>query len=352
MTETHKNHVEPRRFPRLRGDVWKNVPRLDITKIKNSRWVIDFFLAQASTQLVYGAAGTWKTTTMLSAGWAVSRGTPFLGRKTRQRCVLYLDFENPPDVIKRMCQDLKIDPADPAFSIWNRAGKPTPLPADKCVEEFVHHCKKVTGHSPWIIFDSWTSLLKAGDSGNQLGEATHIFRAIRHLCDIGATCTIIDHTGKSKRKDPIGTSAKMTQMDSSHFFEEQRAESTMLDSKSERTVVRVQSFLKRYAPKHVGTFSFAVESEEDEQRNWHVRTFEATKDRSLLKLEAEIEGMKLLIRSNPTLGKESLCNLADDKKIVSRDRARQLLQHGTGKHWESISRGRRKLTYRVLKSKL
>jgi hypothetical protein len=342
----HKEHA---RFPRL--DIWRNIPRLDMSKIRDSRWVIEFFLAQASTQLIYGSAGTRKTTAMLRAGWAVSRGQEFLGMKTRQRCVLYLDYENPPDVVKTYCRDLGIDPSGPAFTIWNRSAKPTPLPADSELEAFVRHCKKVTGHSPWIIFDSWTSLLKAGDSGDKIGEATHIFRAVRRLCDMGATCTIIDHTGKGKRKDPIGTSAKMTQMDTAHYFEKQLDESPLLSQDSWRTVVRVESFLKRYAPQHVGTFSFEVRCGVDEKGNWRVRSFEATKDKAVLKLETQIEGMKDLIRSKPTLGQEDLAELAAERKIISgRNRARQLLQDGIGKYWRTISAGRKKLIFRVLKS--
>jgi hypothetical protein len=329
-------------------DVWKGIPKLDLSKIKDSRWVIDFFLAKASIQLIYGSAGACKTTTMLAAAWAVSQGVPFLDRRTRQRCVLYLDYENPPDVVKRMCIDGKIDPSSPSFTIWDRTNAPTPQPGDEdTLEQFVTRCKKLTGHSPWIIFDSWTSLLRAGESGNKLGEATRIFRAIRRLCDMGATCTIIDHTGKSESKGPIGTSAKMTQMDSSHFFEA-RSKSSLLDSDaSQSTIVRVKSFLKRYAPEHVGTFSMEVRSRLDSKGHWHMRSLRATKDISVLKLEGQIEGMKALIRSNPTKGHEELSELAKKKHIVSRDRARQLLQDGIGKYWKSIKHGK-KITFRVL----
>jgi RecA-family ATPase len=336
------------RFPRC--DVWKGIPKLDLSKIKSSRWVIDLFLAQASTQLIYGSFGTRKTTAMLKAAWAVSQGQDFLGRKTRQRCVLYLDYENPPDVLKSYCQDLGIDPSVPAFTIWDRSAGPTPLPADEKLEKFVRHCKEATGHHPWIIFDSWTSLLKSGDSGDKIGEATPIFRAIRHLCDIGATCTIIDHTGKSKRKDPIGTSAKMTQMDTSHYFEAQRDETTLLNSDSSRTVIRVASFLKRYAPKHVGTFSFEVRADVDNNGRWHLRSLQATKDIAVLKMEKEIEGMKDLIKLNPTKGHEELAVLAAGKHVSGRNRARQLLLDGIGKHWETMTKGKsHKRVFRVLK---
>ena len=341
---TKKNKHSVLRFPRY--DVWEGIPRLDLSKIKDPAWVIDFFLARASTQLIYGSYGTFKTTIMLTAGWCVSQGLPFLGMKTRQRCVLYLDYENPDHVVKRMCDDSKIDPSSQSFTIWNRADTPTPLPADETLVKFVKCCKKLTGHSPWIIFDSWTSLLRAGDSGDKIGEATHIFRAIRRLCDMGATCTIIDHTGKSESKGPIGTSAKMTQMDTSHYFKQQ-SEEAVQGSDSVNTIVRVGSFLKRYAPKDVGAFSFEVQGALDKNGKWHMVSLRATKDKAVLKQENEIEGIKNLIKRNSTLGQEELSERAKKEGIVSRDRARQLLQYGTGKYWKSIKHGK-KLTFRVL----
>lgn len=348
MTTKHKHH----RFPRLdTQQLWKNIPRLDLSKIKDPAWVIDFFLARASIQLIYGAAGTWKTTTMLNAGWCVSQGLPFLGMKTRQRPVLYLDYENPADVAKRMCRDSNIDPSTPALTIWDRGAKPTPYPVDTKelkIEKFVSRCKKLTGHAPWIIFDSWTSLLRAGDSGDKIGEVTLIFRALRKLCDMGATCTIIDHTGKSESRGPIGTSAKMTQMDTSHYFKQQRQQAVQ-GSDSKNTIVRVESFLKRYAPKDVGTFSFEVEGALDKKGKWHMVSLRATKDKAVVKQENEIEEMKELIKRNRTLGQEELSELAKEKRIVSRDRARRLLQYGIGKYWKSTKHGK-KLTFRVLKS--
>lgn len=263
--------------------------------------------------------------------------------------VLYLDYENPPGVLKSYCTDLGIDPSHPFFTIWDRTKAPPPLPGDNLLEKFVKHCRKATGFAPWIIFDSWTSLLREGDSGNEIGHATPIFRAIRALCDKGATVTIIDHTGHSSGKRPIGTSAKMTQMDASHLFEV-KSDTCSLDGKSSRTVIRVQNFLKRYAPKDVGTFSIEVKATLDEQGVWHTVSVAPTTDIAVLILERQIEKMKQLIRSNPSLGHEELAELAKEKKILdSRNAARRLLQEGNGKHWRPIKRGGRKVTYKAEK---
>lgn len=75
--------------------VWKGIPRLDLSKIKDSKFLIDQFLVESTIQLAYGKFGTRKTTLMLLAGWSVSQGRPYFGRKTRERWVLYIDYENP-----------------------------------------------------------------------------------------------------------------------------------------------------------------------------------------------------------------------------------------------------------------
>lgn len=342
--------TERRRFPRLDFQrVLKGIPRLDLSKIKDSHPLIDDFVVEGCTQVGYGKFGTRKTTIHLLAAWAVSQGIPFLRKKTRQRMVLYLDYENPAGVLKTYCKDLGINPDDPRFTIWDRTKAYPPQPGDKRLDDFIRRCKKATGHYPWIIFDSWTSLLRAGESGDKIGEATHIFRDIRKYCDKGATCTIIDHTGKKGGKEPIGTSAKMTQMDTAHLFSVQTDEIS-LNRRSSRAVIRIENFLKRFAPKDVGTFSVEIKAAMDDRSEWHTLGVKLTKDKAVIKQEKEIECLRRLIRKHTSSGKDKLAELAATKYKIGRDRARQLLQDGIGKHWEFSQRGHGKKIFRVLKS--
>jgi hypothetical protein len=342
--------------------VWKEIPRLDLSKVKSPSWLIDFFLAEGSIQLVYGSFGTRKTTAMLLAAWSVSQGIPFLGKKTRRRCVLYLDYENPAGVLKSYCHDLGIDPSNPWFVIWDRSEAAPPVPGEEPLDDqrlanFIRRCKKVTGDYPWIIFDSWTSLLKSDASGDKISDAAPIFRQIRSYRDSGASCTIIDHTGKGRKKDPIGTSAKMTQMDSAHLFCLDAQETDPFNPNFHRVVIRVESCLKRYAPANVGTFSFEVCSAVDEKGVWHLMRPETTKDKAERQFEYQIDQIKKLINDNPSAGVEELVRLARKirleksrkSKIGSRN-ARKLLEAGTGTHWESTRIGPRKQVFRVIKT--
>jgi hypothetical protein len=334
--------------------VMNGIPRLDLAKVKEPRALIDNFIIEGCTQLGYGKFGTRKTTLHLLAAWSVSRGIPFLGMRTRKRMVLYLDYENPAGVLKAYCNDLSIDLCDAHLTIWDRTSEPPPKPGDKRLIKFIRRCKKVTGHAPWIIFDSWTSLLRAGESGNEIKDATRIFRAVRRYCDLGATITLIDHTGK-RGNEPIGTSAKMTQMDTAYRFSVQQ-DTLALDGRSSRSVIRVENFLKRFAPKDVGTFSIQIKAAMDGRDVWHTRSIQRTKDIAALKIEEKIELLKSLIRSNPNCGKEELAKLASKEqnvnggKIIGRSQASSLLQQGIGEYWTALRSGPKKLVFKTLKT--
>jgi len=356
MTTKHEHH---HRFLRLDvSKLWKEIHRLNLAEIKDSSWVIQNFLADSSTQVIFGEFGTGKTTAMLWAAWCVSQGIPFLGMPTKQRAVLYLDYENPPHVVKRYCEGLGIDPLSPSFTIWDRKGR-IPVPGSKRLQRFAERCKQGTGVGPWIIFDSWTSLLRGDDSGNQVGETAPIFRKIRHLCDNGVTCTVIDHsTGNPRRghsgnvKMPAGSIAKMTQMDTSHTFVKQEEEPDYFGLGKGSMVISVESFLKRYAPKDEGSFSFELSGSKDEKEHWNWHSVVLAKGKDEEEREAVIKRVKRVIRHNPTSGLIDLAEKIVEKKIegMSRNSAINILKSGTGKCWETVTTGKsHKQVFRLLK---
>jgi hypothetical protein len=66
-------------------------------------WTLDKFIAERSLNLVYGPGGGYKTWLALSVAKAVDTGADFLGLATKQRPVIYIDFENPwPMLIDRV----------------------------------------------------------------------------------------------------------------------------------------------------------------------------------------------------------------------------------------------------------
>ena len=348
------------RFPRLElesNHTLKDIPRFDPSNVKKNRMLIEDFVVEGTTQVSCGKFGTRKTSIHLLAGWCISQGIPFLDRKTERRMVLYLDYENPPGVLKSYCEDLGIDPVNPWFTIWNRASVLPPQPSepgDDPIEKFIRRCKKATGFGPCIIFDSFTSLLRAGESGNDSNHAARIYRNTRRYCDLGATCTIIDHTGKKGGKEPIGTSAKMTQMDTAHFFSVH--EKTMsLDGRSFSCVIRVENFLKRFAPEGVGTFSMQIKATVNEKGEWHTSSIEPTTDISVRRVQKKVRWLQELIGKNPRAGQNELGKLAaarkeSGSKLLGEKQAIQLLKEGAGKYWEIFEKGKdNKKVFRVIK---
>jgi hypothetical protein len=334
----------------------KGIPRFDPATVKKNRMLIEDFLIEGTTQVCCGKFGSRKTSIHLLAGWCVSQGKPFLGRKTKRRAVLYLDYENPPGVLKSYCHDLGIDPTNPWFTIWDRAVALPPQPAgtdDDPLHKFIRRIKRETGHGPCIIFDSFTSLLRAGENGNDANHAAHIYRNTRRYCDLGATCTIIDHTGKKGGKEPIGTSAKMTQMDTAHFFSVHE-QNVSLNGKESSCVIRVENFLKRFAPEGVGTFSMEIKAAKNAKGVWHTVSVEPTEDVSVREMNKKVRWLQDVIAKNPKAGQEELGTLAakrkdGDSKLLGEKKAIKLLQEGTGEYWKSVTKPNNKKVYRVIK---
>lgn len=327
--------------------VWKGVPCLDFAKVKDHHPLIENFLMEGTTQMCYGKFGTRKTTLHLLAGWCVSQGQPFLGMKTRQRVVLYLDYENPAGVLKAYGEDLGIDSNTRTFKIWDRhSGGIPPKPGDPKIDAFITTCKNLTGRCPWVIFDSWTSLLRADANDNSGTHVTEVFRALREYCDKGTTVTIIDHTGKFGGNEPIGSSAKMSQMDTAHLITARTIEN--ITGKQSTTKVRVKNFLKRFAPEGEGTFSIEIKAIKNSNGHWHTKSVELTTDRTVKEKERRIADMQSIISKNRKLGKEELVKKAVEAKMESRDDARVMLEQGEGVYWKCIRSGKRKKAYRVI----
>ncbi len=185
--------------------------------------------------------------------------------KTRRRRVLYLDYENPANVISARNTDLRLGLPGSDLIIWDRFGHGTPpKPGEQRLEGFVKDCVAATGHGPWIIFDSWSSLLNPGEGGELTGQTAYKFVELRRLADLGATITVIDHTRKYDRSIVYGGQDKEAKADSIHNLQ-------LYDDNRAHPVVLVRSWLKRNAPRNEGNFAFEVRGERDQKGNWHIR---------------------------------------------------------------------------------
>jgi KaiC/GvpD/RAD55 family RecA-like ATPase len=357
----NSKHSEPtsdgiRRFPRTRNYVspqvgsspqgsnddisdlskltWERVPRFDPDRVPKTQWMIEDFLAEGSVQLIFGEPGAFKSSMCLFAARSISKGDSFLGMATRKSRVLVLDYENPANIIRGRCKDIGLHlPKNRNLAIWNRfTSGIVPRPQDDALVDLVHSCVREEGHRLWIIFDSWSSLLREGDGGEMTGQIAPIYAAIRRLTDLGATCTVLDHTRKDDPHTLYGGLDKIAKCDSYHNL--------ILHpnpSMPGNPIIQVDSWLKRFSPRGDGSFAFEVVSRQSEKGGWHLSELLRAKNPEEVALARKRDRLLQLIRDNPNNSQKELAALASETAEMGRDEAIDILREGvkTG-HWTRI----------------
>jgi len=342
------------RFDKLRtspigtGDgalTWDNAPRFDPNAVQDTKWLVETLFAEGTVSLIYGPRGAFKSTFVIAACGAVASGEEFLDMKTRKRKVLYLDYENPPDVIKNRVIDLRLGlPENENLVIWDRFGsQPPPHPGDPRLQQFVRQCIEEFHRRPWIIFDSGSSILRRGEGGETTGQTAPLYTDVRKLCDAGATISILDHTRKYEEEIIYGGQDKEAKADTLHNFIVHK--NTI---RTERPILRVQSWLKRYAPEGEGRLAVEVQCFKDKNGKWHVTGFKPTEDPIVEEKKRYRQTLRDLIRDNPDSSQRELGNLAAKRDGFSRDSAEAMLKAGIGKRWTVTKGAKGKLTYRLL----
>jgi hypothetical protein len=207
----------------------------------------------------------------------------------------------------------------------------------------VRQCVAETGTGLWIIFDSWSSLLRPGEGGETTGQIAPVYSRIRRLIDLGATATVIDHP---KKYDPgtiyggLDKEAKVDSIHSMRLFENQ--------VRPENPIVRVDSWLKRFSPKGVGSFAFEVRNRRDKKGGWHFSDLQPVQDPVEAAARRNREILRDLIRKNTGLGQQALAKLASEAGDFSRDEAAKILQEGISKYWTAHRGAHGKLCYQLL----
>lgn len=112
--------------------------------------------------------------------------------------------------------------------------------------------------------------------------------------------------------------------------------------------MRVESWLKRYAPHGIGSFAVEVESFKDENSEWHIKGFKPTTNDPVLEEKGKQRDiLSDLIKENPDKSQRQLAKLAAARGI-GRDKTEQLLKAGIGKYWAVSEGARGRLIYELL----
>lgn len=301
---------------------WKHVPRFDPTKAPHTSWIVERFVPEAGITTIVGASGAFKSTVALLMASAISKGEDFLDQNTSKHRVLYLDNENPPDVLKARNENMKLEmETNKRLRLWSTYGsRPVPRILGGELQEIVKR-SAADGKKVVIILDHWSSFLRPGEGGETTGQITPLMQGLKHLCALGATVVILHHTRKYKLDVEYGGADLKAKSDAMHTF-------VLHDDKlhPDRKIIRVACFLKR----HGGIYTFAIRPR---IVGGQVVGFESVEDPVKTERKQKRQKLRELIKEHPKLPKHALVQKAMEQGLA-RDEVREMLKKGIGKFWE------------------
>ncbi|MEN6560124.1 MAG: AAA family ATPase [Acidobacteriota bacterium] len=177
------------------GPVLMTGAELQALDIKVEEVVSGGLVYEQSLGFWYGATGTGKTWLGLQIAEGVESGRSVLGLRTKQRPVVYVDYENPLPVLAERVRCLKIQ----GVQFWTLSAKMPPPKLDS--PEWELFKRLPTGSL--MIFDTSRSshYLDAN-----LGEtAALIMGRLKELRDIGHEIILLHHTTKADDQNATGS---------------------------------------------------------------------------------------------------------------------------------------------------
>jgi AAA domain-containing protein len=312
---------------------WNKLPRYNPATAPKTKWLCENFIPERSITFIVADAGSYKSTFMLALCKAISRGEDFLDLATRSRRVLYLDNENPPDVLRERNEAMRLElEANKRLRVWSMyGGVPLPKLGSPDLREIVK--KSVAeNRKPLIVFDHWASFLKPGDGGETTGQTSALLQELKYLCGLGATAVVLAHTLKYDPTTWYGGADIKAKADAMHTFV--RKEDPV---HPDRCIISIECFLKR----HGGLHSFAIQPI---IKNRRVIGFRSVEDPRKIERQKKIEKLRGLIKNNPDASQRELANLATAEGF-GRDEAEALLKQGIGKFWKVRKGPRTKMIY-------
>jgi hypothetical protein len=175
-------------------------------------WLLDGIIAENSVTMLTGESGDGKSFFSLKLAGQVSRGLPFLARKTVKTKVLYLDRENPLFVVKDRLELMEIRETKD-LTYWGTWNDEIPDgPGANSVMNFVQK------HKPLVIFDN-KAAFDGGDEQDATATRQHM-NQYRRLASLGGTILVLHNTGKSETsKEYRGSSDIKASLDMGYVLE-------------------------------------------------------------------------------------------------------------------------------------
>lgn len=195
--------------PEARISAAEDVPSIWAIETKVD-WLIADFVPERSVTLISAEPGAGKTYLALAIAGAVADGSPFAGRTTAKRPVLYVDRENPVAVIKKRLGQLGIK-EDASLRIWGTwLSEPPPDPEDRRIRD-------LASKGGLIVFDSLVAFHPGNE--NDASETRKFMNAFRQLASLGGTVVLLHHSGKSETaKQYRGSSDVKASVDAAYLI--------------------------------------------------------------------------------------------------------------------------------------
>jgi hypothetical protein len=274
-------------------------------------WLVEGLIPAGAVTLLTGESGVGKSTLALALCGAVAHGTRILGRETRQRTVLYLDRENPGQVVRERLHRLRI-PKTSELRIWG--GWVDPQPHGPNSPSVIEYCREFR---PLVVWDS----LVAFHTGSEqdASETRKHMQAYRNLAAMGATVLVSHHTGKAETSRQYrGSSDIKAAVDMAWLLE------SLGDAGAGLQSLRLTPFKSRLA---------LVEPMRIDYTDGQFGV-------SSTRAETNREIMERVVRDHPDESAKGLVTLAQAAG-VAKTRAEQLLAQGEREGWLTVSVGRR-----------
>lgn len=301
---------------------WTKLPHFDPTKAPKTKWLVDLFIPERGVTMLVGAPGSFKSTLVLQVADAISKGEEFLDRKTRRRRVLYLDNENPPDVLEARNRYMKLEmESNKRLRLWSMYDeRPVPKILDRKLRMIVRTSVQ-QGKKVLIILDHWSSFLRPGEGGETTGQISPLLQELKHLCALGATILLLHHSRKYEKEIEYGGGDLKAKCDAMHTLvvEEDRINPN-------KKILRVNCFLKR----HGGNSSFTIRPQ---VIDGHVVGFEYTQDPRAEERKRKRAVLRGIIGKHPHMKQHVIIKKAQERGLP-RDEAREILRKGVNKYWK------------------
>lgn len=285
-----------------------DIPSIQLLEVPEREYVVPGVIARSTITLWTGECGSGKSFLLLKMAVAVASGGEFLGRRCKQTPVLYLDFENPPFVIKERLT-LMADSAISDLHVWGTWLEQQPPQAGN---ELLLTIAK--SERPLIIIDPLRYF--HGAEENDSTAMAGVMQQLKFCAAAGCPVIISHHPAKSEGSKGRGSSVIRDHSDVA-----------LTHSQNADTGLITLSFNKNRPGLDLKSITIRPDYEEG--------LFQLTDSPEFSRRNDDLGKIGELIRQNPGLSQNALHKTAGMKKT----RFIGLLKEGKNTLWSEVKEG-------------